>query len=112
MAKFTAITAQGDGQLPASKGTLYTVPSATQAAIRTISLVNTSDSEVKVNLYLQRDGTNSRHILPVDMKLRPKSQGGMVVIDDIRALEAGDLVQGDAAAASTVDFIIDGIEES
>ena len=112
MARFMAIKAQGDGQLPSSKGTLYTVPTATQAIIRTITLVNTSSAEVKVNLYLRLDGTNSRRILPKDMKLRATQNGGMAVDDNVHTLEAGDLLEGDAATASAVDFVIEGTEET
>lgn len=106
-----AIKAQGDGQLPGSKGTLYTVPASTQAIVRTITLVNTSSAEVKVNLYLRLDGTNSRRILPKDMRLRATQKGGMAVLDDVFTLEAGDLIQGDAADASAVDYVLNGTEE-
>ena len=108
MARFMAIKAQGDGQLPSSEGTLYTVPTATQAIIRTITLVNTTTNTIKVNLYLNLDGTNSRRILPFDMELAGRF---MAVLDDVLTLEAGDLIQGDADVAATVDYVLSGTEE-
>ena len=112
MARFMAIKAQGDGQLPVTKGTLYTVPSATQAIVRSITLVNTNKSKttfVKVNLYLNRDGSNSRRIIPTDMELNGRF---MAVLDDVLTLEAGDLIEGDADSATTVDYTISGTEET
>ena len=103
------IKSLGDGQLAASKGTLYTTPANTQAIVKNIMLINTSSSTVKVNLYLQRDGTNSRRIIPYDMELAGYNSA---IVDDELTLEAADLIEGDASAESTVDYTISGVQNT
>ncbi len=104
-----AIKALADGQLANTKSTLYTTPASTQAIVRSITLVNTDTSTRTVNLYLKRDGSNSRRIIPKDMSM---DAGFMAVYDTTFTLEAGDLVEGDASAATVVDFTINGVENS
>lgn len=108
MAGTFTIKALGDGQLAGTKGTLYTVPGATQAIIKSITLVNTSASPVTVNIYL-KPGATSRRITPKDLSI---PAGALVEIVSGYTLGAGDLVEGDASAATTVDYTINGVEES
>ena len=96
-----------DGQLPNTKGALYTTPASTETIIKTISLVNTDTSARAVNLYV-KTGT-SRRIIPNNMSL---GIGYMMVYDDDLTLEAGDLIEGDAAVASKVDYTINGVEKT
>jgi len=99
-----SIKALGDGQLPNSKGTLYTTPGATQAAGR-VTLVNAGASTRTVNLYVQRTGT-SRRVLQKDLSL----PAGSIVTSVLLTLEAGDLIEGDASAATEIDYTINGFE--
>lgn len=104
-----AIKALADDQLPGSKGTLYTCPSGTTTTVRNITAVNTSlSATIKINIYLNRTGT-SRRIWPTDLEFAPRFKLGD---DDVYTLEAGDLIEGDADLASTIDFTISGWEES
>lgn len=105
-----SIKALADGQLAATKGTLYTTPASTETIITTITLVNTDSSARTVNLYAQRDGTNSRRIIPEALSLA--ADGGTLVFDNKITLEAADLIEGDASAASVVDYVISGVEEA
>jgi len=73
-----AVKALADGQLAATKGTLYTTPASTTAIIKSIILVNTDSSARTVNLYIQRDGTNSRRIIPEALSLG--ADGGTVIL--------------------------------
>ena len=102
------IKALADGQLASSKETLYTTLANTQAIVKSVTLTNTSSSVVKVNLYVQRDGSNSRRICPKDMEL---AAGYTYTDDKVHTLEAADLVEGDANAGSTVDYAFSGVEE-
>ena len=95
-----------DGQLSASKATLYTCPASTSAIISKIHLVNTSNSDVKVNIYFS-SGT-SRRICPKDMILKA---GYMAVLDDEVVMEAADIIQGDASVASVIDYTISGVQK-
>lgn len=103
-----SIKTLGNGQLAAAKGTLYTVPGATQAIVRSIVLVNTDASARTVNLYVNATGT-SRRIIPKDMSM---AAGASFVVDEIITLEAADLLEGDASAATVVDYLISGIENA
>lgn len=104
-----AIKAMADGQLANTKGTLYTTPASTQAVAKNIILVNTGAGANTVNLYVQRDGSNSRRIIPEDLSL---AAGAQFVMSDELTLEAADLIEGDASTAAEVDYVINGITES
>lgn len=96
----------GEGQLPNSKTTLYTVPAGKTAIIRSILLVNTNASSRTVNIYANFSGT-SRRIVPANYVL-----GGSAKMEDTSAvtLEAGDFIEGDASVAAQVDYIISGVQ--
>ena len=99
----------GTGQLANSKGTLYTVPTATETLVNSITLVNTDSSARTVNLYVQKDGSNSRRIIPKDLSI---AAGASFVYDSVTTLEAADLIEGDASVADKLDYTINGVEES
>lgn len=89
------------GQLPSSKGTLYTATGAT--IIKSISLVNTDSGALTVNLYVKK--VTSRHIIPVGLSIA----AGAAYLDDLtRTLDAGDLIEGDASSGAKVDYVISG----
>ncbi len=108
MAKTFTIKALADGQLPAAAAALYTVPAATSAIIKTITISNTDAVTRTVNLYLNVSGVN-RRILPQNM---PMPQNYTFIFGDELTLETGDMIQGDASAALVVDYTINGIEET
>ena len=104
-----AIKALADGQLANTKGTLYTVPTRTTAIVKSITLVNTDSVTRTVNLYVKKDGTNSRRIIPKDLSL---VAGASLEHNRVVTLEAADLIEGDASAADVVDYVVNGVEES
>ena len=103
------IIALADGQLANSKGTVYTTPASTEAIVNSITLVNTDSSARTVNLYVKRDGTNSRRIIPKDLSL---AVGAQFSYNSVLTLEAADLIEGDASAATVVDYVISGVTET
>ena len=103
-----AIKALADGQLANSKGTIYTTPASTQTVVKNIILVNTGAGANTVNLYV-KPGATSRRIIPEDLSI---PAGGQFTMDTELTLEAADLIEGDAASAAEVDFVINGITES
>lgn len=103
-----AIKALADGQLPSSKGTLYTVPPGATTIIVTITLVNTDSAARTVDLYLNRTGT-SRRIISKDLSI---AAGNSLEHTTRHTMEAGDLLEGDASAATVVDYTVDGTEET
>lgn len=102
------IQALADGQLAAAKATLYTVPASTQTIVKSITLVNTDAAARTVNIYV-KPGATSRRILPKDLSI---PAGGSYVHDAVITLEAGDVIEGDASAATVVDYIINGTENA
>ena len=99
-----------DGQLPAAKGTLYTCPANTTAAIKQITYVSTEAATARtVNLYLKRSGSTSRRLIPRNMNL--DAGNAMYWGDaDVMELSAGDIIEGDASAATSIDYTITGAE--
>lgn len=104
-----SIKSLADGQLAGAKATLYVVPGGTTTIIKTITYVNTDSSARNVNLYIKSSGGTSRRIIPKDMEL---GIGYMMVYDDEITLEPADEIEGDASAATVVDFTINGVEKS
>jgi hypothetical protein len=95
-----------EGQLPSTKGTLYTTPASTSSMLKVITLVNTSGSAVTINLYLKN--ATSRRIIPLNYSLAAGAQALLEFSD--HALLTGDLIEGDASSATTVDYWITLIE--
>jgi len=105
-----AIKSLADGQLSATKASIYTVAASTQAIVKKITLVNTETSTTRaVNLYFKESGGTSRNIIPVDTALKA---GYLLVMDDEVTLEAGDMIEGDAAVASKLDYVVSGVENA
>ena len=98
----------GEGQLPDAKGTLYTVPAATQAIVREILCTNETAGDLTMNLYANFSGT-SRRLTPVSV---PIPASGQYKWRGVLTLETGDLVEGDASVATDVDYIISGAENA
>jgi len=101
----------GQGQLAASIGDLYTVPASTNALVTKITLVNTDSVARAVNLYIKVSGQTARRIIPKDTSL---AAGNLLETGEKGGytLGAGDKIQGDAAAATVVDYTVNGVEQA
>ena len=97
---------RAEGQLPSSKGTLLTA-GGLGVLVKTVILVNTSADAVTVNLYFTR--ITSRRVIPKNYSLAPGAQFEM---DFNSILLAGDLVEGDASVATTVDYCLSYVTET
>lgn len=98
-----------DGQLPAAKTTLYTVPGATSCLITCILLVNATAGAITVNLYKKKSGGTSRRIIDKDLSI---AANGSVRVKGGFTLEAAAVIEGDASAATSVDYVISGVERT
>ncbi len=96
------------GQLSNSVGTLYTVPGATAAIIKHISVVNNDSSDRTFALY--RNGTAAANIMTPPAINVPA--GGMAEWDGTDALEAAGTISGIGSVASMLTCIISGDEVS
>ncbi len=103
----TFIKSLSDGQLATSKTTLYTAPAAKQAIIKRVTLVNTSSGSVDVKLYFKASGGTSRRIFKAVL-----GDEGTGIMDNEVTLEAADIIEGEADAGSTVDYVLSGVENS
>lgn len=94
-----------EGQLAAAKGTIYTVPAATQAIIRNVAFGNIGGVTEQVVLYVKKSGGTS--------KLFSKAQLDMDEFaheEDIGTLDAGDELEAETTNAASVDFSVHGVE--
>ena len=100
----------GYGQLPAAKGTLYTVPVGISTIIKTVNYVNTCTvAGITVNLFVKPSGNTSKYIIPPNLFMGARY---LMTYDDEMTLGPGDLIEGDATNANEVDYEIWGVEES
>jgi hypothetical protein len=97
-----------DGQLPGSKGTLFTVPGANSAIVRWMSCVNVSGVLQVVMLYL-RPGSTSRQLPRIELEA---DESVILFEDGPLELEAGMLIEGVSSDAGAVDYVISGILKS
>lgn len=96
-----------DGQLPAIKGTLYTVPAATRTIVRLVSYVHVAGGTQTVGIFLKPSGGTSR-----------KFAQSVLLTDEfaheegIETLETGDTIEGVSTDAASVDYLILGVEQT
>lgn len=94
------------GQLPSSAATLYTVPGATSAIIRHISVVN--NDTVARTCAFYRGGTAATNLItPPAMVVLP---GGMQEWDGAMALGTTETLRGVGSVASMLSVTVDGDE--
>src|SRR2546426_505599 len=94
------------GQLAATVGTLYTVPGATAAIIKHISVVN--NDSVGRTFVLYRNGTAASNIFTPPALLVPA--GGLAEWDGTMALEAAGTIRGIGSVATQLTVTISGDE--
>ena len=102
-----AIKSLADGQLATTKGTLYTAPTSKQAIVTGGRFNNTTTSTVTVKIYFKKSGGTSRRI--DRFEIPPEGKG---LLKDEVTLEAGDIIEGEADAGSTIDYVLSGVENS
>ena len=96
-----------DGQLPSSKGTLYTVPAATSVYLSKITIFNTNIVTQIVKLYINPSGTSRQLVYVKELE-----QYETIIYNGGVILETGDLIEGETTTASAVDYLIMGVIET
>lgn len=96
-----------EGQLLASKGTLYTVPASTRTIIRTITLAHVAGGTQTINLYVKKSGGTSRRVSRAVIDTDEFAHE-----EDIGTLEPGDEIEGDSTNATSTDYTIHGVEQT
>ena len=103
----------GNGQLPNSKGTLYTVPaSCAGARVSLVTSYNTNTTAETVNYYVKVSGGTSRQFERASLATLTSlfTIGGLSDNTGTLMLSPGDIVEGDTTTASKVDYAIHGEE--
>lgn len=96
-------------KLPATKGTLYTVPVGRAAAIKSFTLSNTAGADRTVNIYVKKSGGVSTAIVPKNYTFIGGDQADVLDGSAI-CLAAGDSIEGECVGDGTgVDCGISGI---
>jgi hypothetical protein len=98
-----------DGQLAATKSTIYTTPASNYAYVKFFSVFNTSASSQTVVVYVNATGT-SRVIARVELAQYESAR--IIDKDELLALEAGDLIEAQSSSGTSVDYVISGAEQS
>lgn len=104
-----AVKVLAQGQLPNVKGTLYTVPAATTAYVKFLSLNNTSGSSENTQILVNTAGTSRRIAYAT---LATNETARVVEKDEVIILETGDLLEGFTTTAAVVDYVVTGAEET
>lgn len=89
-----------------ARAVLYRCPARTRAFIKVITLVNASDYDVVLNLYLNASGT-PRRILTRDIIIK---RYRLMETDGEYALEPGDTIEADCVRTNAVEYTISGTE--
>lgn len=103
---FALASTLADGQLPAVAAALYTAPALTSAYVRTVRIANVTGGAVTLTL-VKRIGVNDRAIL-TNVSL---AAGESLIGSDL-ILAAGESLRGSASAAASIDYVIEGVQES
>lgn len=93
------------GQLPASKTTLYTTPSASKGYLKSIILKNTGGASETVQLYFNVAGVSREFptiILGADES----------AVIDSSGMQAGTLIEGETTNPNVVDYFMCIVQDS
>jgi len=96
-----------DGQLAATKGTIYT--SSAQTIVKSINVFSTHASTQTVIIYVKRSGSTSRQIFRAELE---QNEYAWVLSDgETIVLSASDVIEGITTNATSVDYAITGATE-
>lgn len=100
------------GQLSTASGAVYTVPSGTQAIVKTMRVVNTNTAAATVSMWHLPSGTsttsNSTAILPSTSI----DAGGFAEFEGTMTMETGSKIAALAGTATSITLTIYGLEIS
>jgi hypothetical protein len=102
----------GRGTLPTSEGDLYVVSSNKAGIVKNIRLVNTTGSQITVNLYMKRGTGTSYRIAPVSQAIAANAayiDDKEVTLEFVTDAASSDRITG-WASATGVHYVLSGIE--
>ncbi len=98
-----------DGQLAASKTAMLTVGGAAEVVIQRIKIAATTGTDRTFGLYVKTSGGTSRRITPA---ATPCNGDGHTNINGPITLGNSEVLEGDASAATELDYTVHGDEIS
>lgn len=90
-----------EGQLPNTKGTLFTATSRT--IVRLISARHVSGGTQIVQFYIKKSGSSSRALPQAELEIDEAAEH-----DSVITLNTGDEIEGETTDAASVDYVITG----
>ena len=93
------------GQLSTASGVVYTVPSGTQAILKSIRIVNTSANATTAKLWNGGSADSNVILPPISI-----DAGGFGEFDGTLTMTAGDTLVAQAGANSSITLTIYGLE--
>lgn len=99
-----------DGQVSTSEAALYTVPAATTAYIKQVTLCNVNAVTQTIDVWIRRSGGTSRKVRRFELAQHESAD----LLDDGDTFEfsTGDSVRAATTTDSAVDFVVMGVEEA
>jgi len=94
-----------NGQVAAAKTTIYTVPAATQAVIRTVTFFHVAGGDQLVLFYVKKSAGTSRVFSRAFLMTNEFAHE-----EDIGTLGAGDVLEAETTNAASVDYTVMGVE--
>lgn len=94
-----------DGQVAAAKTTIYAVPAATQAIVRTVSFTHVAGGTQTTILYVKKSAGTSRVFSRAVMTTNEYAHE-----EDIGTLDALDELEAETTNAASVDYTVMGVE--
>ena len=96
-----------DGQLAATKGTIYT--SSAKTIVKGFQVYNTAATTETVVIYVKRSGSTSRSIFRAELD---QDEFAWVLSDgETIVMSASDVIEGETTNATSVDYSIMGATE-
>lgn len=94
-----------NGQVAAAKATLYTVPVGTQAIMRIVSFTHVAGGTQTVLLYVKKSAGTSRRFSRAELAVNEFAHE-----EDIGTFDAGDEIEAETTNATSVDYLVMGVE--
>lgn len=91
-----------DGQLPNTKGTLFTATGDT--IVRLITAVHVAGGTQNIVFYVKKSAGTSRAVGRAELAVDE-----FAVDDEIYTLQVGDQIEGETTDATSVDYVLTGV---
>lgn len=110
MAGTFAAKSIADGQVAAAEGAIYTVPASTTAFVKQVTFFSTAAGAQTLIVWIRRSGGTSRKIR--QFTLAQNESVDFLDDGDTLQLSTGDAIRASTTDATSVDYVVMGVEET